>query len=273
MVEVTVSTYGDLHRVFLQGMMSRGIAGGKDIKELFQTAYEQSQGPELDFENKDIYVKALVDTIKTINKELDSLGMAIVKAIDEDYAMRGQHTYYVLVNRDDHDVGEKLAFKAMPDFAPFELEYTRHLVDHIMDEEERQIEAISALHLAKLVKAKKMKQSEGEATLDKLVAKKWLKRNEDGNGFIRLAPRFIAEMGDFLDRRYRIEKCYMCPGARGSGKRVIRPVVCSDCGQHYHRYCIKSDACPNKKCRGKVQDGAGRKRRHARSDSEEEDSN
>ena len=89
-----------------------------------------------------------------------------------------------------------MANKAMPDFAPREVEFLRLIMKRILlsDESDKQIRRQEALNLTlELSGPNRMSMADAEKSIMMFRARKWIKfcpRDEN----IRLSARFLAEM-------------------------------------------------------------------------------
>ncbi|TRY61194.1 hypothetical protein TCAL_01482 [Tigriopus californicus] len=240
--------YGDEHRIFLQGMMCRGIADYQEILKLLQCVCVRCN---LVFPNeKKDQARMLVHIVQQINTKLDPLGLLIDKVIDEDNKARV--TYFGLFNKIDRSQeATELTKKAMVNYNPGELEFLKLVVENIMDNEDKELESITAINLSRHVVSRPFKALEAESVIQKLVDDQWLKRAMDKS--IRLSPRFIGEMEHYLKENFaeEIHACALCK------KIVIRAVLCN-CSKAFHLYCLasgdetkESQRCP--KCKFKIE--------------------
>lgn len=246
--------YSDEHRIFLQGIMARGILNAEEVHTLLKMACRRCN-VEIPVDGKGKMEK-LKRFIQTINKELECLGLQIKKALDEDARTRA--AFFVLCNNYDRSQeASQLTVKAMVDFSPNEMEYFKLLLETILRSDEKEITPTAALNCANYVKNpnanKRFTQQDGEVALKKFVEQKWMKfDNPRSQSQIRLSTRFLAEMDpylkeihkkcneqdeedledDFLEMAKGIGKCLLCQNL------VIRSVDCPDCQEHYHLYCI-----------------------------------
>lgn len=270
----SVEPYSDEHRIFLQGIMARGILNAEDVHMLLKMACRRC-GVEIPVDGKGKMEK-LKKFIQTINRELEPMGLQIKKALDEDTKQRA--AFFVLCSTYDRsEETSQLTVKAMVDFSPNEIEYSKILMETIIRSEEKEISPTSALNCANYVKNssanRKFTQQDGEMALKKFVDQKWLKYDSQKNqSQIRLATRFIAEMDPYLkeirkkgdDQNEELDDefvemvkgiglCHMCKNI------VIRSIDCPDCNAKYHLYCIfqtADESAPEigkcKGCRGAV---------------------
>ncbi len=244
------SSYGDRHRVFLQGIMAKGILDFQEVHRLYKTSYkvEGIDVPELR--------KGLVPLIHEINSELDDLELKIVKVYDEDFYDR--KTFYALINRSNR---RGLASRAHTEFTPPELEFLRLLVDTVVASEEREIGMIAAVNLTRQLNTKH-KMRDTELVIERFVEGRWLRLSTDKKK-LRLAPRFIAEMEEYLRENFA-DILNMC-SRKYCNTIVVRGVECPYCDPAgstiYHLYCLVSMATqsspessvPCQKCKNPIE--------------------
>ena len=162
--------YSDEHRIFLQGIMARGILNAEEVHTLLKMACRRCN-VEIPVDGKGKMEK-LKRFIQTINKELECLGLQIKKALDEDARTRA--AFFVLCNNYDRSQeASQLTVKAMVDFSPNEMEYFKLLLETILRSDEKEITPTAALNCANYVKNpnanKRFTQQDGEVALKKFV--------------------------------------------------------------------------------------------------------
>ena len=91
--------YQDEHRIFLQGMMCKGILKEKDVYSLHNKALKVCNIPIP--ETKDEKNSLLSKNIQTINMELRKVGLFIKKGQDEDTGK----SFFLLVNTQSRMIG------------------------------------------------------------------------------------------------------------------------------------------------------------------------
>ena len=79
----------------------------------------------------------------------------------------------------------------MVTFAPFELEYLKMIVKHIMESETKELSQTGALHLIREVTSKKLTQTEAEKILHKFKDHQWLRFDHEKPN-IRLSTLLLA---------------------------------------------------------------------------------
>ena len=252
--------YSDEHRIFLQGIMARGILNAEEVHTLLKMACRRCN-VEIPVDQKGKMEK-LKRFIQTINKELESVGLQIKKALDED--ARNRAAFFVLCNNYDRSQEvSQLTVKAMVDFSSNEMEYFKILLETILKSNDKEISPTSALNCANYVKnansTKRFTQQDGELALKKFVEHKWMKYdNPNYQSQLRLSTRFLAEMSPYLQEIYKkgseqnddvdedfvemargIGACHLCKHI------VVRSVDCPNCQVRYHLYCIFQTAKEN----------------------------
>lgn len=236
--------YTDIHRFFLQEMMTVGILDAFDVKNLYASSHKAF--------NADADERNLHKFIKAIKVKIQPLGMDIRKWHDEDgwKKGRGKTTFYVLTCSTERSCAEfpLLASKAMPDFTPKEVEYLKLIMRNILTSDQREIRRQEALNLTlELSGTNRLSMSDAEKTILAFKARKWVKfcpRQEN----IRLTARFLAEMQSYLlnlrnkaleaeDDDHPGAGVNICP-ATGCNLLVIRGYSCGSCDKTFHLYCV-----------------------------------
>jgi len=224
--------YGEPHRMFLQGLMTRGIIGPDEFDHLFNLCLIRAnvKPPEMETKFRQEAKKAFITTIRNTIESKTSLKLILVYNEERKDKKRG----LLLSNQMDRSEDcNQLTIKAMVTFLPHELEYMKLLVKAIIDNPMRELSQTVALNMYKKVKKKKVTIAQSEATLEKFIEHKWLMLSKDEN--IRLSTRFIYEMEPYLNKAFKDKdlKCSFCE------RIVIRSVVCPNkaCDSQFHVYC------------------------------------
>ena len=188
--------YSDEHRIFLQGMMCRGVLDTKEVNDLLQRTLKSCN---TDIPDKKSECLALIqDMVVTINGEISKLGLIIRKGQDEDTGK----PCFMLINTSNRIVGgsKDLGTRAQSQWAAQELEYLRQVATEILQTENKVISNREALQLTDQVGkngGKRMTMEAAEMTINKLMAARWLKTVE-GNSKLALDVRFIGEMESWM---------------------------------------------------------------------------
>jgi len=224
--------YDDEHRIFVQGMMCKGILNTNEVNELHRKALTlcQIEVPDKKTERQSL----LVRNIQIINEQLDLVGLTIRKGVDEDTG----ENYFMLANVPSRMIGasKDLGTNVQVQWSSQELEYLRLLATEILQSEDKIISGREALHLTYQVGAnggKKMSMEDAEITINRLMDTKWIKA-VDNNQNIALDVRFLGEMESWMIEVVGgVSKCQICR------RIVVRGVYCR-CkdGIGWHNYCL-----------------------------------
>lgn len=207
---------GDSHRRFLQTMMSSGIVDEQRARRLHQYSCETH--------NTQHVPDQLDDFIGTINSHLQSLFMQIRKGTSED---TGQQ-FYALVNMAVTDVT-----RMSSDYADNELELFVKTMDLIVGSENGKASSTDILNSADSMTSKKLKKSETEHLLSRLVQDKWL---NEKRGEYTLSTRCIIEMEPYIRSMYQdqVKVCHICHNIAIQSQICENPV----CGIKIHNPCV-----------------------------------
>ena len=150
--------YEDEHRLFLQGIMAKGVLNNKEVHALHEKVLKMCS-IEMPEKRKDL-IDLLAKNIRTINNEIEEVGLMIKKGVEEDTG----ESCFMLVNTQSRAVGGSkfLATKVQSQFSPAELDYlrltpfckdiefqtfSRLLATEILQSEEKMITSRKALNL------------------------------------------------------------------------------------------------------------------------------
>ncbi|XP_061588215.1 non-structural maintenance of chromosomes element 1 homolog isoform X2 [Cololabis saira] len=147
---------GNGHRRFLQAMMSNCIIDEQGAKALHQYCCETHSAH--------FAPDKLDDFIDVINSKLQPMFMQIRKGMSEDNG----HQYYVLVNMAETEVT-----RMSSNYADNELELFRKTMDLIVNSENGKASSTDILNSTDSMTSKKLKKSETENLLSRLVNDKW----------------------------------------------------------------------------------------------------
>ncbi|KAJ4923134.1 hypothetical protein JOQ06_016474 [Pogonophryne albipinna] len=210
---------GDSHRRFLQTMMANGIVDEQGARKLIAHCCEASNTQH----NPD----KLDDFIETINLKLQPMFMHITKGMSEDSG----HQFYALVNMAETDVT-----RMSSDYADNELELFRKTMDLIVCSEKGNASSTDILNSADTMTTKKLKKSETEHLLNRLVHDKWL---NEKRGEYTLSTRCIIEMEPYIRTMYQdqVKVCHICRNIAFQGTTTSVVVLCEKMLQMYkHRH-------------------------------------
>ena len=131
---------GDQHRVFLQGMLTRGMVNSKELDELYDISLARCDIPVT--ENRIQRSNDIKRFLRVIGDNIVHLGLQLVKIKDEEST--GNKAFITLVNRNElHGDSKK---NAMLTFNQNELAYLKIVVRKVMQSEMKQISAVNALN-------------------------------------------------------------------------------------------------------------------------------
>ncbi|KAM6939529.1 non-structural maintenance of chromosomes element 1 homolog [Xenentodon cancila] len=207
---------GTSHQRFLQAMMTNCIVDEQGAKALHQYCCE-THGAHFAPDKLD-------DFIDLINSKLQPMFMQIRKGMSEDNG----HQYYVLVNMAETEVT-----RMSSDYADNELELFRKTMDLIVNSENGKASSTDILNSTDSMTTKKLKKSETEHLLCRLVNDKWFceKRGE-----YTLSTRCIIEMEPYIRAMYQdqVKVCHICHNI------AFQCQICENpsCGIKIHNPCV-----------------------------------
>ncbi|WVQ78933.1 hypothetical protein IAT38_001025 [Cryptococcus sp. DSM 104549] len=220
----------NLHRVFIQSMLSRRIVTVSIALELYKRAIAACREYDEDFAPRYNSDKAgLASFVNDVSGILHSVSMEVVYAHDQ----KDGRQFLVLRNQVETDVA-----KIATDYSPAEVEYYRLVVEAIvMQYPKNSIAHGQALNLVSEVTGQtKMAKSVAEAVLTSLVSRGWLDKSPMRDRY-SLGLRAISELETYLKSEFPeiIRNCARCKRA------VWKGLICPDdeCDAHYHVYCHK----------------------------------
>lgn len=204
----------DVHRRFLQLMMTHGVLEEWEVKRLQRHCYKVHDSTAT--------VDKLEDFINNINSVLESLYIEIKKGVTEDDG----RPIYALVNLATTPIS-----KMASDFAENELDLFRKALELIIDSETGFASSTNILNLVDQLKGKKMRKKEAEQVLQKFVQNKWLIEKE---GEFTLHGRAILEMEQYIreTRPDAAKTCNICHSL------LIQGQSCETCGIRMHLPCV-----------------------------------
>jgi len=227
--------FDDEHRIFLQGIMCKGILNDKEVHALHSRALKAcsieipEKKPERDL--------LLVTNIQIINGEIEKLGLKIRKGQDEDTGK----SCFMLINSSNRMVAgsRDLGTQVQVNWSQQQLEYLRLVATDILQSEDKAVTSRAALLLTDRVQkknGKKMSMEEAETTINELIDARWIKPL-DGNKKLTLDVRFIGEMEGWMVEVMGAENVAFCKSCR---KVVVRGRYCQ-CADNiaWHNYCIE----------------------------------
>jgi len=234
-VDFNAKEYGDVHRFFVQAIMSKGLFGTTEVFDTF-TAILKECGIRVNTADRNRFKQQLQELVLTINRGLRTMGFEIRRSMDE----RTGYNYYVLVNR----MAGAHMIAAFKHYSENQLEFFKAVVAKIFDDDNREVNIMNALNLARHL-PKRMNMNDAEAFMDRLIADKWfLKVNEN----LRLTVRAISEMEPYLKNTYQLKDCKICNNVITLNKCT----ECASCQTNAHFACVSKQPrknCPKEDCR------------------------
>lgn len=165
----------------------------------------------------------LNDFIDTINARLQSMFMQIRRGMSEDNG----HQYYALVTTAETEIT-----RMSSDYADNELELFRKTMDLIVSSENGKVSSTDVLNIADTL-TKKLKKSEAEQVLNRLVHDKWI---NEKRGEFSLSTRCIIEMEPYIRTMYadQVKVCHICHNI------ALQSQICDNptCGIKIHFPCV-----------------------------------
>ncbi|TNN35327.1 Non-structural maintenance of chromosomes element 1 [Liparis tanakae] len=183
---------GDGHRRFLQTMMANGIVDEQGARTLHQYCCETH--------NTQHAPDKLDDFIDAINSKLLPMFMQIRKGMSEDNG----NQFYALVNMAETDIT-----RMSSDYADNELELFRKTMDLIVGSDNGTASSTDILNSADTLTTRKLKKSETEHLLNRLVHDQWL---SEKRGEYTLSTRCVIEMEPYIRTMYQeqVKVCHIC---------------------------------------------------------------
>lgn len=214
------ASYGELHKLFLQAMMSRCIVLKKTavdhLKQISRMLGYSLKATE----------DMVTEIVDEINSKISAMGMEIKEVIAEYDSLK----YIILVNtKDESSIMEKIDHI----YSPKEREIFRVLIEAIiLSGTYGSISSMDALHLN--IPNGYVRPGEMQDAIEKIVADKWL--IETRTGLLVPGPRTIAEFDVYLKRNYEemVQDCPLCSNV------IFYGVLCPHCDAITHTHCFKA---------------------------------
>lgn len=237
-IKMASGGYTDLHRLFLQSMMSRAIVKVDGAKQLLLSIARL-----VGFQMAGVRDHEVTTILKEINKKISSFGMELKEILSEHDATK----FVVLTNTTDSSaVIDKISHA----YNEKERELFRLLLEGIVENESYgSISSMEALNL----QINGMRAGDIQDALDKFVSDQWFLETDSG----RLIPaaRCIAEFDSYFKRCFpgRVHVCNLCSNV------VFYGVECPSCSAVTHKHCFttfnakkSAPVCPLPSCREPV---------------------
>ncbi|XP_069676148.1 non-structural maintenance of chromosomes element 1 homolog isoform X2 [Periplaneta americana] len=214
--------YSDIHRMFLQTMMSCRMLKYEEACVSFCKISQSVTGIE-DEMTQTPRAKDMEKAITVINQVIKRFYMEIRLALDEYTSDR----YYLLVNL----VSNEITSKTFGRFTAAEMEFFKKVLFEIVCSENGYITSTECLNLNSVLPGNTTK-SEVEILIDKFCRELWL-CEKDGKIYLSLLG--IVELEPLLSSVYKdyITTCLLC------NHIVIQGYRCSECNILFHLYCVK----------------------------------
>lgn len=206
----------DVHRLFLQAFMSRGILNGKEVRSLYQSVCQQC-GIEFD-------IQKLAEFTLHINSNIKPYHMEIKKGIDENDGTN----FYCLINLQENDVSRMATH-----YNQSELEFFKKVIDDIVcSGGDGSMSSTEALNLVEGLQGKKMSKREAQDLIERLCTERWLTSLD---GQLLLTPRAIMEFDLYIQDQFPDDavKCELCR------KLVVKGQNCAMCAVRMHAHCAR----------------------------------
>ncbi|KAI9632787.1 uncharacterized protein MKK02DRAFT_41099 [Dioszegia hungarica] len=247
MVNPTQATQGtirptDLHRVFLQSVLSRRVMPEEIMVQLYLRAISACQVADENFRPTHGTNKAGARSFALeINRILEQSGMQMeMKSIRDEGSV--PRDMWAMINTDPTDEAAN-----MTDLEPLQLSFFKAIANNIITSyPANSINHFQALSLTSGLPGQ-LTKSAGDTLLSTFVARGWLAKSVK-RGRYSLAPRAIMELDNWLlaEHEEYIQKCGRC------SKTVLSGVICanSECESHIHKTCYtllmtgRTPACP-----------------------------
>jgi len=224
----------DEHRIFLQGLMCKGVLDVDEVLSLHEGSLTLCK-MNVPASRKE-HLELLGENILTINDCLSSLGLVVRKGLDEDTGS----ACYMLINTSNRMVGNsrELGTSVQSKWTQQELEYIRLLATEILRSDNKEISKMEACKLVGQVSAghKRLTLDQAQSTIERLIQARWMKTLGERGGRITLDVRFIGEMETWMLEVLggEVAKCQICK------KIVVRGSYCHcQDGQACHTFCIR----------------------------------
>ncbi|WRT63937.1 uncharacterized protein IL334_000864 [Kwoniella shivajii] len=234
----------DLHRVFIQSMLSRRAMRDDVTLEMYKRAVGACQENDGNFRpTHPTTLQGMRSFLIDVSDILHDLGMEVATGQEQSGKGKG---WVVLRNIDPSEV----ALYAT-DYTPLEIDYYRRVVQGIIESyPANSIAHGQALNLVSELESN-MARHVAENLLNSLCSRGWLSKSKRGR--YTLGVRAALELEPYLKNQFDdyMQNCKQC-------KRLMLDGVCCSkdgCEAHFHSYCHSSimklprPSCPNCKSR------------------------
>ncbi|TFK76523.1 hypothetical protein BDN72DRAFT_755297 [Pluteus cervinus] len=231
---------GDVDRLFLQAVLSRGVLSGDLARTIWQKCGDAIKAVDERMAPQNTADRAAWDAfVARINKSIDDLDLDFRQFHDE---VSGKEMYG-LVNKKDDEIAQMAT-----DYSPGEIVYFRAIVEQIMlaPHEAFSVTSLAALREVSAIKPKlNFTKTQAEVVLNSFVAKGWLLKSKRGR--YSLSSRAMIELNPYLKTTYPDEvlECTICM------EMVTKGVACctDNCKTRMHYHCFSTfrrrhEGCP-----------------------------
>ncbi|EGF79527.1 hypothetical protein BATDEDRAFT_89598 [Batrachochytrium dendrobatidis JAM81] len=212
------STYGDVHRMFLQGLMVRQVMTVTDATELYTKIAQQEKTSML----------GLAAFVNQINAELgNKVGLEVKRGIDPN---TGKDTL-VLINIHTDELAQLAAA-----YTPSEVSFFKKMIELLIVEKSNglyELSSLKALRAASHVKPALTKEN-AEMLISRLVQDNWLL---DRNGKLTLGVRSIFELRPYLLEEYP-EDIFECSSCFQILTTNTTQCANNECNVALHQHCV-----------------------------------
>ncbi|OCF36316.1 hypothetical protein I316_02191 [Kwoniella heveanensis BCC8398] len=219
----------DLHRLYIQSLLSRRAMRDEVALELYRRAVGACQSHDDSFRpTHGTTMQGLRAFLLDVSDVLHDVGMEV--SIGSEQSGRGKQ-WVVLRNTDPTEV----ALQAT-DLTPNEIEYFRKVIEGIIvSYPANSISHGQALSLVSELEGQ-MTKSSAELLLDALCSRGWLSKSKRGR--YSLGVRGATELEPYLKQEYEdyVNNCKQCK------RLMLAGVACASrgCTAHFHSYCYAS---------------------------------
>ncbi|KAE9399308.1 hypothetical protein BT96DRAFT_920250 [Gymnopus androsaceus JB14] len=222
---------GDVQRLFLQAVLSRGILSENLAKVIWKKCVEAVKTADADVDVSYSDRDADWDSfIESVNTSLNDLDFEFKSVQDESSAKR----LFAMVNRKDDELAQ-----VATDYNPIEITYFKAVVEQIMlaRNESFSVSSLAALREVSAGKEKmNLTKAQAEVLLGSFVANGWLLRSKRGR--YSLSSRSLLELLPYLKSTYpdEIVECTICH------EIITKGIACKrdNCQTRMHYHCFNA---------------------------------
>ncbi|EJU05410.1 hypothetical protein DACRYDRAFT_92739 [Dacryopinax primogenitus] len=227
-----MARYSDVHRIFLQSLISRRFLSENLAIQLYKRSCEIVAAAE----GTDPSTQPFQNALELVANALSPIGLEIRALVDEGTKQK----MIAIVNTK----GDAIA-QVATEFTPNEIAYFKLIVECIMlaPSESFSLSSIAAIKESTNLPSK-MTKTEAESTLNAFVSKGWLLRSKRGR--YSLSTRSILELQNYLKSTFEDEvlECTICMEICTKG------IACSiaRCKTRMHTHCYENYKMLHRHC-------------------------